>query len=98
MSGIQAPRYMPAKVLRALTKEQLAILQSQLNTKGITSQNGLRAMHILYQAIGRTNPETGILAPLTMTERGWSIPTEKTIDLSEWLNGTELIEGREQWI
>jgi len=95
---MKAPRYMPAKVLRALTKEQLQILTTQKNSKGITSENGLRAQKILWQTSGHTSMRTGITCPLTKVEQGWEIPTEKTIDLSEWLNGTELTEGREEWI
>ena len=98
VKGITAPKYMPADILRKLTVEQLRILMTQLNTRGITSENGRRAQKILWQSGGHTSVNTGVTCPLTMVERGWTIPTEKTIDLSAWLNGTELIEGRESWL
>ena len=86
---IKAPKYMPAAILRSLTREQLYILQTQKNTKGKTSENAQRAQKILWQTSGYVSKCTGVSVPLTLVERGWDIPTEETVDLSEWLNGTE---------
>ena len=96
---MKAPRYIPSEIMRCLTKEQLRILMTQKNSKGKYSQNANRAQKILWQMSGHTSRNTGWSQPLTMHEKtGWEIPKEKTIDLKEWLNGTELIEGRESWI
>ena len=90
---IKAPKYMPADILRKLTKEQLYILQTQKNTKGKTSENAQRAQKILWQLSGHTSKHTGISSPLNFYEKyGLDIPTEEAIDLSEWLNGSEILE------
>lgn len=88
---IKAPRYIPASVLRKLTKRQLQILQTQLNTKGLHSDNANRAQKILWQQNGHMSKNTGVSSPLTMGEKtGWEIPEIETVDISPWLNGTEV--------
>ena len=89
--AIIPPKYIPAEVLRKLTKDQLKIIQTQKNTKGRYSQNADRAQKILWQMTGRTSKTTGVYTPLTMHEKnGWDIPEEETVDLEPWLNGTEV--------
>lgn len=90
MQAIFAPKYIPADVMRKLTKDQLKLLQTQKNTKGRYSQNADRAQKILWQD-KHTNINAGIAYPLTMHEKtGWEIPTVETVDLSPYLNGTEV--------
>lgn len=93
MEAIFAPKYIPAEIMRKLTVDQLKIIQTQKNTKGLYSQNANRAQKILWQMSGRTSFETGVSVPLTMHEKsGWEIPEEETVNLTPWLNGTEIIE------
>lgn len=88
---MKAPKYIPAEILRKLTKDQLRVLQTQKNTKGLYSQNANRAQKILWQTNGHTTMSTGRNGlPLNMHEKGWEVPTEETVDLEPWLNGTEV--------
>ena len=89
--AILPPRYIPAEILRKLTRDQLKIIQTQKNTKGRYSQNADRAQKILWQTNGHTTMSTGRDGlPLNMYEKGWEVPTEETVDLEPWLNGTEV--------
>ena len=86
-------RYMPAEIMRKLTREQLRILMTQKNSRGRYTENANRAQKILWQTNGHTIASTGPIHPLTMHEKtGWTVPEEETIDLSPWLNGTEVIK------
>ena len=93
MNKIKAPKYIPAEVMRKLTRNQLQTIHTQKNTRGKYSQNAHRANQILYYSSGRTSLATGVSCPLSMQEKGWEIPTEETVDLRPWLNGTEVQFG-----
>ena len=90
MAKIKAPKYIPAEVMRNLTRPQLKILMTQKNTRGLYSENANRAQKILWQSNGRASRHTGISSPLTLVEKGWCIPEKETVDLEPWLNGTEV--------
>ena len=92
---MNAPKYIPAKVMRKMTRRQLHIIQTQKNTKGKFSQNANNAQKILWRTSGYMNKWHN---SLNMHEKtGWEIPTEETVDLSVWLNGTENLEAGENY-
>ena len=87
---IKAPKYIPAKIMRSFTREQLKIIATQRNTKGLFSQNAYSAQKILWYTSGRTSTKTGIVVPLSMHEAtGWDVPEIETVSVEPWLNGTE---------
>ena len=87
---IKAPKYIPAKIMRAFTREQLKVIATQRNTKGLFSQNAYSAQKILWYTSGRTSTKTGIVVPLSMHEAtGWDVPEVETVSVEPWLNGTE---------
>lgn len=90
MGKIKAPKYIPAEIMRNLTRPQLKILMTQKNTRGLYSENANRAQKILWQSGGHTSAHTAISSPLTLVEKGWHIPEEETVNLEPWLNGTEV--------
>ena len=87
-----AIKYIPANIMRKLTAEQLRIVATQRNTKGKYSINALKAQTILWYASNRTNMMTGTVTPLTASDRGWQIPQTETVDLTPFLNGSEVAE------
>lgn len=94
---IKAPKYIPAKIMRAFTREQLRVIATQRNTKGLYSQNAYNAQKILWYTSGHTSMETGITVPLSMHEAtGWNVAEAETVSLEPWLNGTEEYRRAEQ--
>ena len=94
---IKAPKYIPAKIMRAFTREQLRVIATQRNTKGLYSQNAYNAQKILWYTSGRTSTKTGIVVPLSMHEAtGWDVAEIETVALEPWLNGTEEYRRAEQ--
>ncbi len=89
---MKAIKYIPSAVMRKLTKKQLKIVSTQRNTKGKYSINALKAQTILWYASNRTNMMTGTVTPLTASDRGWQIPQTETVDLTPYLNGSEVAE------
>ena len=84
---IKAPKYIPAGVMRKMTREQLKVIQTQKNTKGKYSQNANNAQKILWRTGMHFNGWWNIQ---TLHEKtGWDIPTEETVDITPWLYGTE---------
>ncbi len=86
-------KYIPAEVMRKMTIQQLKVIATQKNTKNKFSDNALRAQKILWYATGRTHFMTGTYAPLSMNEKGWSVPQEESVDIKPYLNGTEVENG-----
>lgn len=85
---ITAPKYIPAEVMRKMTREQLKVIQTQKNTKGKYSQNANNAQKILWRTSGYMNSH---IHCLNMHEKtGWDVPEVETVDLEPWLNGTEV--------
>lgn len=94
---IKAPKYIPAKIMRAFTREQLRVIATQRNTKGLYSQNAYNAQKMLWCTSGYTSMKTGITAPLSMHEAtGWNVAEAETVALEPWLNGTEEYRRAEQ--
>lgn len=93
---IKAPTYIPADVMRRMTRCQLQVIATQKNTKGKYSANANRAQKILWYQKPRTNFMTGTVAPCSMADKGWSIAENETVDLYEWINGTEKLELYEE--
>lgn len=86
--AIFAPKYIPAEVMRKMTREQLKIIQTQKNTKGKYSQNANNAQKILWRNSGYMSKHYNCL---NYHEKiGWEIPKEETVDITPWLNGTEV--------
>lgn len=87
-AAIFAPKYIPAEIMRKMTKDQLKLIATQKNTRGKFSQNALNAQKIIWRTKGYFNHYSN---SLNMHEKtGWDIPTEETVDLEPWLNGTEV--------
>lgn len=87
---IKAPRYIPAEVMRKMTRNQLKIIQTQKNTRGKYSENANNAQKILWRNSGYTSKHYNCLNYHEKT--GWGIPKEETVDITPWLNGTEATE------
>lgn len=88
---IKAPKYIPAEVMRKMTREQLKVIQTQKNTRGKYSENANNAQKILWRTSGYMSRYTN---GLNMHEKtGWDIPEEETVDITPWLNGTENTGG-----
>lgn len=91
--AIFAPKYIPAETMRKMTKDQLKLIATQKNTRGKFSQNALNAQKILWRTKGYFSKHWN---GLNMHERtGWDIPTDETVDIEPWLNGTEVVNETE---
>ncbi len=97
MNKIKAPKRIPAEIMRKMTREQLKVIATQKNTKGNYSMNAYAASQILRYEDGKMHFFTGKFTPYSKADGGFRIPMVLTIELDEWLNGTEnlkLLNGK----
>ena len=97
MNKIKAPKRIPAEIMRKFTREQLKVIATQKNTKGNYSVNAYAASQILHYDDNRTHFATCTIVPCSKSDKGFRIPINKSVELDEWLNGTEnlkLLNGK----